>query len=129
MRRFFSFGLLLFFVVLLTTVTVQAAVTCPDHYSPSPAGVCIPGDTGLSQASVEYILEVFMKWLLSIFGFLAIIAFVISGIQYLTAAGSEDQAGTAKRNMQYSIVGVIVALSGLVILTAINAALQGNANF
>ena len=70
-----------------------------------------------------------MKWLLGIFGFLAVIAFVISGIQYLMAAGDEDQAKAAKRNVQYSIVGIIVALSGFVILTAINAALTGSTTF
>ena len=92
-------------------------------------GVCTPTTTGLSAASVSYILETFMKWLLGIFGFLGIIAFVISGVQYLLAAGDEDQAKTAKRNMQYSIIGIIVALSGYIIITAIDSLFKGNANF
>lgn len=108
---------------------VQAAVTCPTGFSDSGAGVCIPTQTGLSQASVEYVLETFMKWLLAIFGFIAIIAFVISGVQYLTAAGDESQAETAKRNMQYSIIGIVVALSGYIILVAIIALLNGGTNF
>lgn len=66
-----------------------------------------------------------MKWMLYLFGFLAIIAFVISGIQYLTAAGNMSSIETAKRNMNYSIIGVVVALSGLVILIAIDALLRG----
>lgn len=102
----------------------QAAVTCPDNYD-GISGVCIPMDTGLSEASVDDVLTTFMQWLLGIFGFLAIIAFVISGVQYLSAAGDESQAETAKRNMQYSIIGVAVALSGFIILTAVNALLQG----
>jgi hypothetical protein len=32
---------------------------------------------------------------------------------------------TAKRNMTYSIIGIIVALSGFVILRAVDTALQG----
>jgi hypothetical protein len=70
-----------------------------------------------------------MDWLLAIFGFIAIIAFVISGLQYLLATGDEHMAETAKRNMQYSIIGVIVALSGWVIIKAIDTALSGSGWF
>ena len=125
MRRIFFLSFWLLLAVSLMPGLAQAAVTCPTGYDGS-SGICIPTQTGLSQASVSYILETFMKWLLGIFGFLAIIAFVISGVQYLSAAGDESQAETAKRNMQYSIIGVAVALSGFIILTAIDALLQGS---
>ena len=92
MVRSLFFMLTLIFSFSVALVSVQAAVTCPTGFNNSGAGVCIPTQTGLSQSSVEYILETFMKWLLGIFGFLTIIAFVISGIQYLTAAGDEGQA-------------------------------------
>lgn len=91
------------------------------------AGVCFPLNTGLSEMSVTKIILNLMKWLLYLFGFLAIIAFVISGIQYLSAAGNMNMIETAKRNMTWSIVGVVVALSGLVILTAIDALLRATA--
>lgn len=90
------------------------------------AGVTLPTDTGLSDAAIVDILKTLMNWLLGIFGFLAIIAFVISGIQYLVAAGDDDTISTAKRNMKYSIIGVIVALSGLVIIQAITSALTAS---
>ena len=89
------------------------------------AGVCFPIGTGLSKTSVADIILNLMKWMLYLFGFLAIIAFVISGIQYLSAAGNMNMIETAKRNMNYSIIGIIVALSGLVILVAIDALLRG----
>ncbi|NLC30833.1 MAG: hypothetical protein GX765_05985 [Candidatus Moranbacteria bacterium] len=57
-----------------------------------------------------------MLWLLSVIGFIAIVAFVISGIQYLISAGDQNMIETAKRNMKWSIVGVVTALSGLIIL-------------
>lgn len=93
----------------------------------SYAGVCFPtsASTGLSQTSVAKIITNLMKWLLYLFGFLAIIAFIISGIQYLTATGNMNVIETAKRNMNYSVIGVIVALSGLVILIAVDALLKG----
>ncbi len=70
-----------------------------------------------------------MNWLLIILGSLAIIAFIISGIQYLIAAWDEEMMETGKRNMKYSIMGVIVALSGLVIVKAVDAALFGTPFF
>lgn len=98
-------------------------VSCP---SPGVmrAGICIPGDTGLSSAPVGLLLMRLMNWLLAIFGTLAIIAFVISGIQYLVSAGNEEMIETAKRNMWYSIVGVVVALSGWIIIITIDQVLR-----
>ncbi len=88
-------------------------------------GVCVPSDTGLSSSPVSTILSKFMGWLLGILGFIGIIAFVISGIQYLTSAGDEKMAETAKNNMKYSIIGIMVALSGFIIIKAIGALLSG----
>lgn len=99
-----------------------SAVECKPGFT-EYAGVCFPDDTGLSEASVKDIVVNAMQWILGIFGFIALIAFAISGIQYLTAAGSENAIETAKRNMKWSIVGVIVGLGGLVIIWAIDSLL------
>ena len=88
-------------------------------------GICFP-TTGLSSASVYAILQGLLNWLLAIVGFISIIAFVISGMQYLLSAGNDDMIETAKRNMTWSIVGVVVALSGYVIILAISNLLQGS---
>lgn len=98
---------------------VSAATTCPAGYTPDK-GVCWPNDTGLSSKPVADIIMNLMNWLLGVLGFIAVLGFVISGIQYLMSAGDEGTAETAKRNMQYSIIGVVVALSGRVIIMAIN---------
>ncbi len=94
------------------------------------AGVCIPTSTGLSSAAVSDILSNVASWLLGIFTTVAIIAFVISGAQYLLSAGEEKIIETAKRNMKYSIVGVIVGLSGFIIIQAVSTALKtGSSTF
>lgn len=61
-----------------------------------------------------------LQFLLRLFGVVAIIGLVISGILYLTAGGSENQLKFAKRSFFYSIVGVIVALGALIIVKQIS---------
>ncbi|EKE22170.1 MAG: hypothetical protein ACD_7C00030G0006 [uncultured bacterium] len=66
-----------------------------------------------------------MNWLLALVGIVGIIGFVISGILYFIAAGDDSKMGTAKNAMTYSIIGVIVALMGYVIIKAADALLGG----
>jgi len=70
-------------------------------------------------------LSNFLTWLLGIIGVLALIGFVISGIQYLLAYSSDKLVESAKKNMTYSIIGITIALGGFIIIQAINLALQG----
>ena len=82
--------------------------------------------TGLPDApgGIRDILTNLLNWLLGIIGIIAIIAFAISGIQYMVSAGDSDTMETAKRNALYSIIGIIVALSGYIIVKAIYAVLR-----
>jgi hypothetical protein len=85
-----------------------------------------PGGTGLPSGSIMNIVKSIMNWLLALVGILGVIGFAIAGILYLTAAGDEDRIKTAKSAMTYSIIGVIIALLGLVIIQAASSMLGGN---
>ena len=82
--------------------------------------------SGLQGTSLTVLIRNLMYWLFGILGFLAVIGFVISGVLYLTAAGDEDQISKAKNAMMYSIIGVIVAMLGLVIFTAVQNFFTGS---
>jgi hypothetical protein len=84
-----------------------------------------PSGTGLPGGSIINILTMGMRWLLIVVGILGVIGFVIAGILYLTAAGEETQIEKAKTAMIYSIVGVIVALLGVIIIQAVQGLLGG----
>lgn len=86
-------------------------------------------NTGLPSGSIYGIISAVLYWILGIFGFIAIIGFVISGIMYLTAAGDDDQQERAKDQMKWSIIGVIVGLAGLVVIYAANNLLNAASNF
>ena len=88
-------------------------------------GFTVPEDTNLPKGSIMLIISSIMQWLLTAVGIAGVIGFAISGILYLTAAGDEDRIKTAKRAMVNSIIGVIVALVGVVALTAAKAMLGG----
>jgi hypothetical protein len=90
-------------------------------------GIDIPKNTGLPdpQGGIKQILTNLLTWLLGIVGIIALIGFVISGIQYIISTGDDTKMETAKKNMTYSIIGIIVALAGFVIVQAIDFALRG----
>ena len=84
-----------------------------------------PSETSISEGTFYNILDNVMTWLLGIVAVLGIIGFAISGIMYLTAAGDEDRMSTAKKAMVYSIIGIAVALLGLVAVKTIASILGG----
>lgn len=81
------------------------------------------------QGGVVGVLATFLNWILGIISVIAMIALVVSGLQYFWAAGDEKMAETAKRNMTYSIIGIIVALAGFIIVKAVDALLRANTLF
>lgn len=89
------------------------------------AQFAVPANTNLPQGTVLDIVTNIMKWLLIVVGILAVIAFVIAGILYLTSAGNEDRISSAKKAMVYAIIGVVVALVGLVVIVAVQSLLGG----
>lgn len=104
--------------------STSSGVKCDSANFKEIAGVCFPKNTGLAETSISTILSNALFWLLGIFGFFGIAGFVISGIQYLVSAGDDKMIETAKRNMKWSLIGVVVGISGMVIIRAITAALE-----
>lgn len=83
------------------------------------------GSSELPGGTIWDIIGNIMKWLLGLVGFIGIIGFAIAGVLYLTAAGDETRIDKAKSAMLYSIIGVIVALVGFVVVQAVTAWLGG----
>jgi hypothetical protein len=101
-----------------------ASVDCGDGFT-KVSGVCFPTNTGLSNNTIYGILSNLFFWMMGLFVTLAVMAFVISGVQYFMASGNEDLAETAKHNATNAVIGIIVGLSGYIIVKAIAAALSG----
>jgi len=105
------------------STTTDKCCKAADSLEGPKGGLTLPTDTGLSDKTIQQILTNFLNWLLMIVGIIALIGFAISGVQYILSAGEEKAMETAKRNALYSVMGVVVVLSGYVIIKAIDAAL------
>lgn len=107
-------------IVLLPSVASAEFVGVWDN-----AGKLNARAAGLPEGSIFNIIQTTMGWLLAVLGFFSIIGFVIAGILYLTAAGDEGRMEKGKNAMLYSIMGIIAALIGFVILQAVDKWLEG----
>ena len=94
----------------------------------SSGGWMLSNPYGLPQGSILGIASNLLFWLLSIFAIIGVIGFVIAGIIYLVSTGDETTIGRAKQAMVYSIVGIIVGLSGFLIMQAASLMLGGGGN-
>ncbi|MFZ2192706.1 MAG: hypothetical protein WAV31_00490 [Candidatus Moraniibacteriota bacterium] len=75
---------------------------------------------GIANTSVGQLLSNILNWILSIVGIAGVIAFAVAGLLYLTAGGEEKKIEKAKHVMVFAIVGVVVAVIGLIAVNAIS---------
>jgi hypothetical protein len=98
-------------------------------FAATVAGVDMPENTGLTNIKIAKILENVLNWLLGVIGIIALISFVISGGQYMLASGDDKLMENGKRNMLYSIIGMIVVLGSFVVIQAIDSMLSGSSTW
>lgn len=62
--------------------------------------------------------------IVTIIAFLSIISLIFAGFKYYTAFGDEGKADEAKKLVQYSILGLVIALMSLAIVSIIGGLAQ-----
>jgi hypothetical protein len=113
-RKYFFISLFFGIITMLSVVFLANA-----------QGVALPTNVGLPSGNLTSVIANFTNWLLAIFGFLAIISFLVSGIMYLLSAGDDKAQEKAKKQMTWSIMGVVIGLVGLVVIYAVDMFLRG----
>ncbi len=73
--------------------------------------VAPPGTLTLAEIVVNV-----LNFLLSIAGTLAIIALIVGGLMYLTAAGNEKQVDTGKSMFKSAVIGIAIVMAAMVIV-------------
>lgn len=74
----------------------------------------VAGALTLSQIAIKI-----LNFLLSITGILSLIMLVIGAIMYLTSAGDSDRISKGKDIFKYSLLGVIIAMSAMILVQQI----------
>lgn len=77
------------------------------------------------EAGLEALLGMIVDFFIAILPVLAVIAVVVSGILYLTAAGNPQRAEVAKKNLLWAVTGAVILLLVFTILVVIEAILRG----
>jgi type IV secretory pathway VirB2 component (pilin) len=80
---------------------------------------------GSPGSALKDILLRVLQLLLSIVGFLAIISMVIGAIWMFTAVGDEERYELGKKMAGYSILGLVIALSSLIIANQVTTLVGG----
>jgi hypothetical protein len=91
---------------------------------PPPAGLAT-GFSGGNQTVTSVITRI-VAIALALAGLIAILFLIIGGFRYVTAAGNEEAAESAKKTILNAIIGIIVIILAYVILRVIENALLGN---
>jgi len=84
----------------------------------------LPANVSGARSASDILLSV-LNFLLGIVGILSIIMLVVGGGMFLTAAGSQDRIGTAKKIITSSLIGIVLALAALVIVRQIASFFAG----
>jgi cytochrome bd-type quinol oxidase subunit 2 len=82
-----------------------------------------PSGTGLPATEAETLLTNILNTILRLVAILAVLGFVISGVLYITAGGNSDRVDQAQNWLKYSIIGVVVALIGYIVVNFISGVL------
>lgn len=83
--------------------------------APMPAGF----------SNIPTFLQHTLGWLLGFVGVFAVAAIIYSGIMYISAAGDTAQAEKAKKNLTWSIIGLVVVALSAVIIRLVNDIING----
>lgn len=129
MKRFFAKTVPLFFSLVLVlqflfifpdTVLAQGSPGPTSLPSPSPgtrvwAGSCVKRGAATVQG-LECLLANIFTVILTLIGFAAFVMFVVAGFSWMLSGGNTKGMESARNTMTFAIVGIVVALSGFLIL-------------
>jgi len=70
-----------------------------------------------AESKANYFLFKVIDGILMLAGILAVVLIVLSGVRFVTAAGSQDLVDGAKRNLQWAILGLLIVILSWALVT------------
>jgi hypothetical protein len=81
--------------------------------------------TGLAETDAKSVVINVVRWLLSLVFWLAVLAFVGSGLIFIVSFGNASIHGIAKDWLMFAIIGLAVSVLGYVIIISVSNMLTG----
>jgi hypothetical protein len=116
------FSLLAF--VMMALPMVMATQSAQAQFDPDATRGRELGVTQTGRTNFIEVLFTVIKGLLAVVFAIAVLMFVISGIYFITAAGT-DRADTARDILTYAIIGLVVSVLGYAIVLFLGNVLTG----
>ncbi len=114
---------------LIKALSVSSVIAYALTYSSALAATisswgaeCAPG--GVPTDIRKAIMNV-TNWILGFIAIVATLVVIYGGVQYLTAAGNEDQVANAKKTISYGIIGVVIAGMAYAIVIVVSTVILG----
>jgi hypothetical protein len=80
---------------------------------------CTEGSLACSKSLSDLIIKI-INYLLIFAGMIAVLAVIVGGFWYITAAGNEEQAEKGKKAIINSIIGIVVITLAFLIIRVIS---------
>ncbi|MDB4939778.1 MAG: hypothetical protein JWO40_203 [Candidatus Doudnabacteria bacterium] len=109
-------SLILFVLVLVPNLHFAAAACANDNVDPAVSGVfkvssfCSAGD----------LIATIITMLLGLISLIAVVVIILGGYKYVTSQGNAENAGAARKQITYAVVGLVVAVLAYSVVAIVN---------
>lgn len=121
-KKVFSALSVIFFltVVFFSSITPAFAANQPDKWK----GVCVAedivdGEDVATLQGFECLIGNVFSIIITVIGLAGFVMFIIGSFRYMLSGNDSKGVETAKNTMTFAIIGIVVALSGFIILNLI----------
>lgn len=103
--------------------------------SPVNFGLSYAESTGLGNRDIRATVASIIKVAMGLLGIVAVVIILIGGFEWMTAGGSDDKVGEAKKRILYGVMGLAIILSAYALTTFVLTQLytatstSGDANY
>lgn len=80
-------------------------------------GLSYAEDTGLGNRDIRSTIASIIKVAMGLLGIVAVAIILIGGFEWMTAGGSDDKVGEAKKRILYGVIGLAIILSSYALTT------------
>lgn len=94
---------------------------------PAPSGIP-KALSGTSPEGFKKVIQLGFNFTFIIAVFLALVFLILGGIEWITSGGDSNKVSSAKKKITYAVVGLILAMSALMIVNFVTRAIGADPN-